>query len=77
MYSLLTYIIFYFRSFLTKSYPVIKKYNPTLPVLIREAANVKPTAYARFEFGREAKASLEGLDSKGIESAIIALTQGK
>ncbi|VVT51707.1 uncharacterized protein SAPINGB_P003186 [Magnusiomyces paraingens] len=61
------------KTFLSRAYPVIKKHNPSTPVLIREAAGVRPTLYARFEFGREAKLSLEGVPEEQIEGAIQKL----
>lgn len=36
------------RNFLQKSYPVIKKHNPYVPVLIREAFGVPARVYARY-----------------------------
>ncbi|PRT55765.1 NADH-ubiquinone oxidoreductase 10 subunit [Wickerhamiella sorbophila] len=46
------------KTFLTKTYPALKKNNPNTPILIREALGIKPVAYARFEYGQEAKADL-------------------
>lgn len=61
------------REFLTNKYPSIRKSNPELPILVREAYGVSPTLYARFELGREAKYSLEGLDSAAIEQTLKGL----
>ena len=36
------------RSFLTRSYPAMKKANPSIPIMIREASGTEPTVYARF-----------------------------
>src|SRR5271166_4966687 len=36
------------RTFLQKSYPVIKKHNPYVPVLIREAFGVPARVFARY-----------------------------
>ena len=36
------------RNFLQKSYPVIKKHNPYVPVLIREAFGVPARVLARY-----------------------------
>ncbi|GMM38719.1 hypothetical protein DASC09_060580 [Saccharomycopsis crataegensis] len=58
------------RNYLSEQYPTIKKSNPELPILIREAFGVPPTLYARFEHGREAKYSLEGLSSSAIEQTL-------
>ncbi|KAK9380140.1 thioredoxin-like protein [Kockiozyma suomiensis] len=58
------------RSFLAKSYPVMKKHNPYTPILVREAAGVPPQLIARFEFGKELKLPLDGVSSAELESAI-------
>jgi len=31
-----------------RSYPAMKKANPSIPIMIREASNTQPTVYARF-----------------------------
>ena len=36
------------RSFLAKSYPTMKKANPDIPILLREASGTMPAVYARF-----------------------------
>jgi hypothetical protein len=36
------------RNFLTRSYPTMKKANPNIPIMIREASGTQPTVYARF-----------------------------
>ena len=48
------------RSFLTKSYPTMKKHNPYTPILLREASGTEPKVFARFEFGKEKSISLKG-----------------
>ncbi|KAF2839898.1 NADH dehydrogenase, alpha subcomplex, subunit 2 [Patellaria atrata CBS 101060] len=63
------------RSFLTRTYPTMKKHNPHTPIMIREALNVQPVVYARYEFGKEKKVSLDGLDDKGIEQKVTELVQ--
>lgn len=62
-----------FRKYLSEQYPSIKKDNPSLPILIRESFGIPPTLYARFEFGKESRFSLEGLDSKQIEETLKSL----
>ncbi|KAG0682040.1 hypothetical protein C6P42_003548 [Pichia californica] len=44
-----------FKSFVLKTYPVIKKEHPYLPVLIRECQGVQPTVVVRLEKGVEVK----------------------
>ena len=39
------------RQFLQKSYPVMKKHNPTTPLLVREAFGVPPKIWARYGNG--------------------------
>jgi hypothetical protein len=48
------------RAFLTKSYPTMKKHNPSIPIMLREAQGTSPKVYARYEFGQEKSQSLEG-----------------
>lgn len=45
---------------MNKFYPLIKKSNPQLPILVRECSGVPPRIWARFEYGRES--SLEASD---------------
>ncbi|KAK5991061.1 Complex I [Cladobotryum mycophilum] len=63
------------RSFLTKSYPVMKKHNPNTPILLREAAGTIPKIYARYDFGTEKSHSLEGLSDKQIEDTVTGLVK--
>ncbi|KAI4842471.1 hypothetical protein E4T44_07291 [Aureobasidium sp. EXF-8845] len=53
----------------------MKKANPHTPILIREALEVEPKVWARYDFGKEKSASLKGLDNKAIESKIAELVQ--
>lgn len=45
LFALLTIIC---RQFIQSSYPVMKKHNPDLPILIREASGTPARAFARF-----------------------------
>ncbi|KAF2773559.1 NADH dehydrogenase, alpha subcomplex, subunit 2 [Teratosphaeria nubilosa] len=63
------------RSFLTRAYPTMKHHNPHTPIMIREALNVKPRVYARYEYGREKYADLKGLDDKAIEDKVTSLVK--
>ncbi|KAK9462179.1 thioredoxin-like protein [Lipomyces oligophaga] len=54
------------RTFLTKSYPVMKKHNPYIPILIRESQGVSPVVYARHEFGKESKLVLDGISESEL-----------
>ncbi|KAH9865091.1 hypothetical protein IAQ61_009037, partial [Plenodomus lingam] len=63
------------RNFLTRTYPTMKKHNPHTPIMIREASGTEPTLYARFDFGKEKRVSLKGLDDKAIEQQVTQLAQ--
>merc|ERR1712014_159919 len=63
------------RSFLTRAYPTMKHHNPHTPILIREAMNIQPRVFARYEFGKEKMADLQGLDDKAIEDKVSGLVQ--
>ena len=36
------------RSFLTRAYPIMKKNNPSIPIMLREAAGTTPKIYTRY-----------------------------
>lgn len=38
----------------------MKKHNPSLPIMLREAQGTLPKVYARYDFGHEKSKSLEG-----------------
>ncbi|KAI2632844.1 thioredoxin-like protein [Xylaria nigripes] len=63
------------RSFLTRAYPTMKRNNPYIPILMREAAGTIPKVYARYELGVEKSQSLEGLSDKEIEEAVSSLVK--
>ncbi|KAM7205365.1 NADH-ubiquinone oxidoreductase [Rhypophila sp. PSN 637] len=63
------------RSFLARAYPIMKKNNPTTPIMLREAAGTLPKVYARYEFGQEKSQTLEGLSDKQIEEAVTSLVK--
>ncbi|KAK3690606.1 hypothetical protein LTR37_019102 [Vermiconidia calcicola] len=63
------------RSFLTRAYPTMKKNNPYIPIMIREASGTEPRVYARYEFGREKMEDLRGLDDKAIEDKVTTLVK--
>lgn len=41
-------MMFLCRSFLNRAYPTMKKHNPHLPILMREAEGTLPRVYARY-----------------------------
>ncbi|KAJ4416044.1 hypothetical protein N0V82_006967 [Gnomoniopsis sp. IMI 355080] len=63
------------RAFLTRTYPTMKKHNPAVPIMLREAQGTLPKVYARYDFGKERSQSLEGLSDKQIEDAVSGLVQ--
>lgn len=50
------------RAFLTRTYPTMKKHNPSIPIMLREAQGTLPKVYARYDFGKEKSQSLEGTE---------------
>ncbi|KAK2600685.1 hypothetical protein N8I77_010203 [Diaporthe amygdali] len=42
----------------------MKKHNPSIPIMLREAQGTSPKVYARYEFGQEKSQSLEGMNSR-------------
>ncbi|KAJ4364238.1 hypothetical protein N0V95_000860 [Ascochyta clinopodiicola] len=65
------------RNFLQRSYPTMKKHNPHTPILIREASGIEPTLYARYNYGKEKKVTLRGLDDKSIEQKVTELVHSE
>ncbi|KAJ9155390.1 hypothetical protein NKR23_g1809 [Pleurostoma richardsiae] len=63
------------RSFLTRAYPTMKKYNPATPIMLREAQGTLPKVFARYDLGQEKSQSLEGLSDKQIEEAVTNLVK--
>ncbi|CAG9991281.1 unnamed protein product [Clonostachys byssicola] len=62
-------------SFINRAYPTMKKNNPTIPILVREAQGTIPKVYARYDFGTEKSQSLEGLSDKQVEDAVAGLVK--
>jgi hypothetical protein len=48
------------RSFLVRAYPTMKAKNPQTPIMIREAMDVEPKVWARYEYGKEKMIPLKG-----------------
>ncbi|ODV89544.1 hypothetical protein CANCADRAFT_27124 [Tortispora caseinolytica NRRL Y-17796] len=61
------------RSFVLRSYPTLRKHNPSVPILVREAQGVEPIVYARFGLGKESSVSVSGKTDKEIEKLIAQL----
>ncbi|KAJ4298702.1 hypothetical protein N0V88_003734 [Collariella sp. IMI 366227] len=52
------------RSFLTRAYPIMKKNNPAIPIMLREAQGTLPKIYARY-----------GLSDKQVEEVVTKLVK--
>merc|ERR1712000_249839 len=65
------------RTFLNRAYPTMKKNNPQIPILIREAQGTLPKIYARCDFGNEKSQSLEGLSDKQVEETVTGLVKNE
>lgn len=48
------------RTFLKRAYPTMKKNNPHVPIMIREAMGVEPRIWARYGYGKEKMEALSG-----------------
>ncbi|QSS63158.1 NADH-ubiquinone oxidoreductase [Histoplasma capsulatum] len=53
------------RAFLKRAYPTMKKNNPFIPIMMREALDTEPRVFARY-----------GLTDKEIEEKVTALVKG-
>ncbi|KAF8841512.1 NDUFA2, NADH ubiquinone oxidoreductase 10.5kD subunit [Paxillus ammoniavirescens] len=61
------------RQFVLSTYPVIKKHNPDLPVLIREASGTPARVFARYERGVEEHIELDNLSSSEVATKVAQL----
>ncbi|KAJ1951240.1 hypothetical protein FBU59_000280 [Linderina macrospora] len=61
------------RDFIIRTYPEMKKVNPGLPILIREANGVESRIIARFDQGRERKVVVDNLSASDVEQKFNAL----
>ncbi|KDQ16627.1 hypothetical protein BOTBODRAFT_30550 [Botryobasidium botryosum FD-172 SS1] len=61
------------RQFIQTAYPAIKKQNPDLPVLIREAQGTPARVFARFERGVERHVELDNLSASDVERKVADL----
>ncbi|KAI8335219.1 thioredoxin-like protein [Blakeslea trispora] len=61
------------RDFVAKNYVDIKKANPELPILVREASGIEARAFARFDKGIEQKVSLQNISAQDIENTLSKL----
>jgi NADH dehydrogenase (ubiquinone) 1 alpha subcomplex subunit 2 len=61
------------REFVSKHYLPVKQANPTLPFIVRECERAIPVVMARYDFGVERKAYVEGLSAGDVEAAVQKL----
>ncbi|WVR04145.1 hypothetical protein IAU60_001144 [Kwoniella sp. DSM 27419] len=58
------------RKFVQSAYPSIKSSNPELKFLIREASDVSPRAFVRFERGVESQTPLSDLSESQVATEL-------
>ncbi|KAF1799188.1 NADH dehydrogenase 1 alpha subcomplex subunit 2 NDUFA2 [Mucor lusitanicus] len=63
------------RDFVAKNYVDIKKVNPELPILVREASGIEARAFARFDKGIERKVTLNNASAQDIENTLAQLVK--
>ncbi|CAO0795669.1 unnamed protein product [Mucor circinelloides] len=63
------------RDFVAKNYVNIKKVNPELPILVREASGIEARAFARFDKGIERKVTLNNASAQDIENTLAQLVK--
>ncbi|KAI8393671.1 thioredoxin-like protein [Radiomyces spectabilis] len=63
------------RDFVAKNYTALKKANPELPILIREASGAEARVFARFEKGVERKAVLQNTSAQDVEKVLEQLVK--
>ncbi|KAJ3194188.1 ndufa2, NADH:ubiquinone oxidoreductase 10.5kD subunit [Irineochytrium annulatum] len=61
--------------FIKNHFSEMRKQNPTLPILVREAASVEARVFGRYDFGQERKISLQNLDESGVAKALQELAE--
>lgn len=55
----------------------MKKHNPSIPIMLREAQGTLPKVYARYDFGKEKSQSLEGTNVVAHEIDPVVLCIGR
>eukprot|EP00877_Chromochloris_zofingiensis_P013554 jgi/Chrzof1/8452/Cz03g11040.t1 len=63
------------REFVLGSYADLKKANPELPILVREAKGTEAKLIARYDYGVEKSASIQNLDTAAIASKLQELVK--
>ncbi|KAJ3322679.1 ndufa2, NADH:ubiquinone oxidoreductase 10.5kD subunit [Blyttiomyces sp. JEL0837] len=63
------------RDFIANQYLALKKANPELPILVREANWVEARVFGRYAFGQERKISLDQLDENQVAEQLKQLAE--
>ncbi|KAH8298381.1 hypothetical protein KR018_012180 [Drosophila ironensis] len=63
------------REYIQKFYPILKKQNPSVPILLRECTGVQPKLYARFDDCKEVSLPLTNLAAPDIQKNVEAVTK--
>lgn len=64
------------REFIETAYVDMKKKSPLCPILVREHGQAEATIVARFDKGRETKASVENLERDQVAETLGSLIEG-
>ncbi|WWC59862.1 uncharacterized protein I303_102424 [Kwoniella dejecticola CBS 10117] len=65
------------RKFVQSSYPSIKASNPDLKFLVREASEISPRAFVRFERGAESQTQLADLSESQVATELSRLVNSQ
>jgi NADH dehydrogenase (ubiquinone) 1 alpha subcomplex subunit 2 len=63
------------RQFIQKNYVDLKKLNQNTPILIREARDVQPKLWARYELGKESHLPLTNMNENQVLAALEKLAK--
>ncbi|KAI9314083.1 thioredoxin-like protein [Dichotomocladium elegans] len=63
------------REFVGQNYAAIKKANPELPILIREASGAEARVFARFDKGVERKVTLQNASTQDVGKLLEQLVK--
>lgn len=63
------------RTFIQNNYAAMRKANPSLPILIREASFVEARVFGRYDLGQERKISLENLSEEQVGQKLKELAE--
>ncbi|CAL1528037.1 unnamed protein product [Lymnaea stagnalis] len=61
------------REYLESSYVNLKLQNPKFPFLVREANDIQPKVYARYELGKESSLPLTNMSKDQVARAVESL----